>query len=76
MVLRRIFGPKRDEILGGWKLHNLYSLPNAIRMIKSMMIRWVRHVARMRIKRNAYKVLVGKPEGMRPLGIPRRRFGG
>jgi hypothetical protein len=71
MVLRRIFGPKRDQILGGWekihnrKLHNLYSLPNAIRIMKSGMIRRAGHVAHMRTKRNTYRVLVGKSEGMR-----------
>jgi hypothetical protein len=67
-VLRRIFGPKRDEVTGGWrKLHNeelrdLYSSPSVIRIIKSRRMRWVRHVARMGEKRNAYKFLVGKPE--------------
>jgi hypothetical protein len=71
-VLRRIFGPKRDEVTGGWrKLHNealdnLYSSPSIIRMIKSRM-RWAVQVARMG-KRNAYRILVGKPEGRRPLG--------
>jgi hypothetical protein len=76
-VLRRIFGPKRDEVTGGWrKLHNelrdLYSSQSIIRIIKSRM-RWVGHVARMEEKRNAYRLLVGKPEGKRPLGRPRRR---
>jgi hypothetical protein len=72
-VLRRIFGPKRDEVTGGWRtlhneeLHNLYSLPSTIRMIKSRRMRWAGHVARMGEKRNAYRILVGKPEGMRPL---------
>jgi hypothetical protein len=75
-VLRRIFGPKRDEVKGELrKLHNeelrdLYS----IRIIKSMRMRWAGHVARMREKRNAYRLLVGKPEGKRPLGRPRRRW--
>jgi hypothetical protein len=68
-VLRRIFGPKRDEVTGVWRklhneeLHNLYSSPDIIRMIKSRTMRWVRHVARMRETRNAYRILVGKPEG-------------
>jgi hypothetical protein len=78
-VLRRIFGPKRDDVMGDWrKLHNeelqnLYSSPNIIRMIKSRR-RWNGHVARMGEKRNAYRILVGKPEGKRPLGRPRRRW--
>jgi hypothetical protein len=79
-VLRRIFGPKRDEVTGGWiKLHNeelrdLYSSPSIIRIIKSRSTRWAGHVARMGEKRNAYRLLVGKPEGKRPLGRPRRRW--
>jgi hypothetical protein len=78
-VLRRIFGPKRDEVTGSWrKLHNeelrdLNSSPNIIRIIKSRKMRWVGHVARMGEKRNAYRLLVGKPKGKRPLGRPRRR---
>jgi hypothetical protein len=66
-VLRRIFGPKRDEVTGRWRklhneeLHNLYSSPSIIRMIKSRRIRWPGHVARMGEKNNAYKILVGKP---------------
>jgi hypothetical protein len=77
-VLRRIFGPKRDEVTGEWrKLHNeelqdLYSSPSIIRIIKSRRMRWAGHVARMGQKRNAYRLLVGKPEGRRPLGRPRR----
>jgi hypothetical protein len=76
-VLRRIFGPKRDEVTGGWrKLHNeefhiLYSSQSISRMIKSRGMRWAGHVARMGAKRNAYRILVGKPEGKRPLGRPR-----
>jgi hypothetical protein len=79
-VLRRIFGPKRDEVTGEWrKLHNkelngLYSLPSIIRIIKSRRMRWAIHVAGMGEKRNAYRLLVGKPEGKRPLGKPRRRW--
>jgi hypothetical protein len=77
-VLRRIFGPRRDEVTGDWKnlhneeLHNLYSLPNIIRMIKSRTMRWAGHVARIGETRNAYRILVGKPEEKRPLGRPRR----
>jgi hypothetical protein len=79
-VLRRLFGPKRDEVTGEWrKLHNeelrdLYSSPTIIRIIKSRRMRWTGHVARMGEKRNAYRLLVGKPEGKRPLGRPRRRW--
>jgi hypothetical protein len=78
-VLRRIFGPKRDEVTGEWKkLHNeelrdLYSSPSIIRIIKSRRMRWVGHVAREGEKRNSYRLLVGKPEGKRPLGRQRRR---
>jgi hypothetical protein len=78
-VLRRIFGPKRDEVTGEWrKLHNeelrdLYSSPSIIRIIKSRRMRWAGHVARMGDKRNAYRLLVGKPEVKRPLGRPRCR---
>ena len=81
-VLRRTFGPKRDELTGEWrKLHNeelndMYSLPNIVRVIKSRRIRWVEHVARMVERRCAYGVLVGKPEGKKPLGKPRRRWEG
>jgi hypothetical protein len=77
-VLRRIFGPERDEVTGEWRrMHNkelyvLYSSPNIIRVIKSRRLRWVGHVARMRESRGAYRALVGKPEGRRPLGRPRR----
>jgi hypothetical protein len=79
-VLRRIFGPKRDEVTGEWgRLHNkelyaLYSSPNIIRVIKSRRPRWAGHVARMGERRGAYRALVGKPEGRRPLGRPRRRW--
>jgi hypothetical protein len=77
-VLRRIFGPKSDEVIGGWRKlhkeddsHNLHSLPSIIRMNKSRRMRWAGHVEQMGAKRNAYRILVGKPEGRRPLGRPR-----
>jgi hypothetical protein len=79
-VLRRIFGPKRDEVTGEWRklhneeLHDLYSSPSIIRIIKSQRMRLAGHVARMGEKRNAYRLLVRKPEGKRPLGRPRRRW--
>jgi hypothetical protein len=79
-VLRRIFGTKRDEVTGEWrKLHNeelrdLYSSLNIIRIIKSRRMTWASHVAQMSEKRNAYRLLVGKPEGKRPLGRPRCRW--
>jgi hypothetical protein len=79
-VLRRVFGPKRDEVTGKWrKLHNeelndLYSLPNIVRVVKSRRMRWAGHVAHMGEGRGVYRVLVGKPEGRRPLGRPRRRW--
>jgi hypothetical protein len=73
-VLRRIFGPRRDEVRGSWrKLHNE---DNIIRMIKSRRVRWAGHVARIGEKRNAYRILVRKPDGKRPLGRPRRRWVG
>jgi hypothetical protein len=78
-VLRRIFGPKSDEVTGEWrKLHNeelndMYCSPNIVRVIKSRRNRWAGHVARMGEKRSVYRVLVGKPEGKRPLGRPRHR---
>jgi hypothetical protein len=70
----------RDEVTGDWrklhneKLHNLYSSPNIIRMVKSKRMTWARNVARMGEKRNTYKILVGKPEEKRPLGRQRRRW--
>jgi len=79
-ILRRIFGPKRDEVTGEWrKLHNeepndLYSSPNIVRVIKSRRMRWAGHVARMGERRGVYRVLVGKPEGKRHPGRPRRRW--
>jgi len=79
MVLRRIFGPRRDEVTGEWRrLHNeelndLYCSPNIVRVIKSRRMKWAGHVARMGERRGVYNVMVGKPEGKRALGIPRRR---
>jgi hypothetical protein len=81
-VLRRIFGPKRDEMTGGWRklhneeLHGLYSSPSitSIRVIKARRIRWAGHVACMGKVRGAYNILVGRPEGRRPLERPRRRW--
>jgi hypothetical protein len=77
-VLGRIFGPKREEVAGGWRrlhneeLHNLYGSSYIVRMVKLRRMEWEGHVARMGEVRNAYKILVGKPEGTRPLGRPRR----
>jgi hypothetical protein len=78
-VRRRIFGPKRDEVTGGWRklhneLHDLYSLPSIIRMVESRRVNRTGHVARRGEKRNACRLLVGKPEGKRPLGRSRRRW--
>jgi hypothetical protein len=79
-VLRRIFGPKRDEVTGEWrKLHNeelhiLYCSPNIIRQIKSRRMSWVGCVAHMGEERNFYRVSMGKPEGKRPLGRIRHRW--
>jgi hypothetical protein len=79
-VHRRIFGPKRDEVIGGWRklhneeLHGLYSSPSIVRVIKARRMRWAGHVARMGEVRCAYNILVGRPEGRRPLGRPRRRW--
>jgi hypothetical protein len=73
-ALRRVCGPKRDKMMGGWRklhnegLHNLYSTPNIIRIIKSRRIRWAGHVAQAGAKRNAYRILVVKPEGKRLQG--------
>jgi hypothetical protein len=78
-AMRRIFGPKRDEMTGDWRklhneeLHKLYLSPSISRMIKSRRMRWAGRVARMGAKMNAYMLLVGKPEGNRPLGRRRRR---
>jgi hypothetical protein len=79
-VLRRIFGPKRNQLMGEWRrLHNkelyaLYSSPNIIWVMKSRRLRWAGHVARMEERRGSYRALVGKSEGRRPLGRPRRRW--
>jgi hypothetical protein len=66
-------------VTGGWRklhyevIHNLYSSPIIIRMIKSSRMRWAGHVARIGEKRKAYRILIGKPEGKRSLGRRRRR---
>ena len=78
-VLRGVFGPKTDEVTGEWrKLHeelsDLYSLPNIVRVVKSRRMRWAEHVTRMGEGSVVHRVLVGKPEGKRPLGRPRRRW--
>ena len=76
----RIFGPRRDEVTEEWRrLHNeelndLYSSPNIVRVIKSRRMRWAGHVARMGGEREVYRILVGKPEGRRPLGRPRHSW--
>ena len=80
MLLRRIFGPRRDEVTGEWRrLHNeelndLYSSPNIVRVIKSRRMGWAGHVARIDEERGVYRVLLGKPEVRRPLGRPRLRW--
>jgi hypothetical protein len=81
-VLKRIFGPKRNEGTGGWgklrneELHGLYSSPGIVRVIKARRMIWARHVARMGEVRGAYSILVRRPEGRRSLGRPRRRWEG
>ena len=78
-MLRRVFEPKKDELTGEWrKLHkeelrDLYSLPNIVRVVKSKRMRWAGYVARMGEGRAVHRVLVGKPEGKRPLGRSRLR---
>jgi hypothetical protein len=78
--LRRIFGPKRDEVTGDWRklhneeLNNLYFSPNIVRVIKSRGMRWAGHLACMGERSGAYRVLLGKPERKRQLGRPRRRW--
>jgi hypothetical protein len=77
MLLRRIIGPNRNEILGGWRklpdeeLHNLYPSPDKITMIKSRKMRWAGHVAHTEERNNAYRILVGKSKGKRPLARPK-----
>jgi hypothetical protein len=66
-----MFSPKSDKKIASMDLHSLYSSPSIIRIIKSRRMRWAGHVARMGEKRNVYRILVGKPEGKRPLGRPR-----
>jgi hypothetical protein len=79
-VLRRIFVPKRNKVTREWrqlhngKLNDLYSSPTIVRVIKSRRMRWAGHAERMVERRDVYRVLVGKPEGKRPLGRPRRRW--
>jgi hypothetical protein len=79
-VLRRIFGPKRDEVTGEWRklhqeeLNDLYSSLNIVRVIRSKRMRWAGHIAGMAEEREVYGVLMGKLEGKRPLGRPRRRL--
>ena len=81
-MLRRIFGPKRDEVTADWRklhvhneeLNDLYCSPNIVQVIKSKRMRWAGHVARMGDRRGVYRVLVGKPDGKRPLGRPRRKW--
>jgi hypothetical protein len=73
-VLRRIFGPQREEVAGGWRrlhneeLHNLYASPNIITMSKSRMMRWAGSAARIAQMKNIYNSLIGKSEGRRPFG--------
>ena len=80
MVLSRIFGPRRDEVTGEWRrlhkeeLNDLYCSPNIVRVMKSRRMKWAGHVARREEERGAYRVLVGKPEGKRPLGRHKRRW--
>jgi hypothetical protein len=79
-VLRRIFGRKRDEVTGEWKklyheeLNDLYSTPSIVLVMKSRRMRWARHVVRMVTRTYVYRILVGKPEGKRPLGRRRHRW--
>jgi hypothetical protein len=79
-VLRRIFGPKKDEVAGGWRklhneeLHGLYSSLGIVRVIKARRMRWAGNVAHMGEVKGAYNILVGRPEGRRPLGRPRHRW--
>jgi hypothetical protein len=76
-VLRKVFGPKRDEVTGEWRklhneeLHDLYTFTNILRVVKSRRMRWAGHVARMELDRDVHRVLVGKLEGKRSVGTPR-----
>jgi hypothetical protein len=80
MLLRKVFGPKRDEVRGEWRiLHNeelydLCSLPNTFWVIQSRIMQWLGHVAHMGDRRDAYSILVGRPNGKRTLGKPRHRW--
>jgi hypothetical protein len=79
-VLRRVLQPKRDEVTGEWRklhseeLNDLYSLPKIVQVVKLRRMRWAGHVAAMGKRRGVHRVFVGKPEGKRPLGKPRRRW--
>jgi hypothetical protein len=79
-VLRKIFGPKRDEVTGDWRklrneeLNDLYPSTTVVQLIKSRRLRWALHVARMGHRRGPYRLLVWRSEGKRPLGRPRRRW--
>jgi len=79
-VLRKIFGPKRDEVTGERRklhdeeLNDFYSSPNIVRVIKSRRMRWAGHVALMGERRGVYRILMVKPDGKRPIGRPRRRW--
>ena len=78
--MSNLFGLRRDEVTGEWRrlhseeLNDLYTSPNIVRVIKSRIMRWAGHVAHMGKERGVYRVLVGKPEGKRPVGRPRRRW--
>jgi len=78
--MRKIFGPRRDEVTGEWRrlyyeeLNDLYSSPNILRMIKSRRKRWAVHVARIGGESGVYRILVMKPEGRKSMGRPRRRW--
>jgi len=80
MVLRRVFGPKKDEVTGEWRklhkeeLNDLYTLPNIVRVVKSKRMRWAGHVARMGEDRGVHRLLVVKSEVKMPFGRPRRRL--
>jgi hypothetical protein len=79
-VVRKIFGPKWDEVTGEWRklrneeINDLYCSPNIIQVIQSRSMKWMEHLARLGERRGVYRVLVGRPEGGRPLARPRRRW--